>query len=211
MSLVRFRSSNHPQQVAVRGATDRDELGTDPAFFTKLNARFHFTIDVAASEHNAKCERYFDKEANGLAQPWASERVFCNPPYSDIRPWVEKAWDEGEWAVGPELIVMLLPANRTEQGWWQDLVELRRDRTGIFSWEAVRVEFLRGRLRFVAPDKTAIGANERPPFGSCLLVWRQTGGIRFGGREAGKRREKSKATTISARHRVRGTHPVINE
>lgn len=31
MSLVGFKSSNHPQQVSKRGATERDNLGTDPA------------------------------------------------------------------------------------------------------------------------------------------------------------------------------------
>lgn len=170
MSLVKFRSSNHPQQVAVHGATDRDELGTDPAFFMELDARFHFTIDVAASEYNAKCDRYFDKDADGKMQPWGGERVFCNPPYSEIDRWVGAAWCKfiGEEPRRPEVIVMLLPANRTEQAWWQDQVEPHRDgRSDYPFW----VEFIRGRLRFCAPDQYMIGANERPPFGSCLLIW----------------------------------------
>jgi hypothetical protein len=91
--------------------------------------------------------------------------VWCNPPYSNIRPWVEKAW--AEWLHGDvPLVVMLLPANRTEQGWWQDLVEPWRDRDG-----APSVEFLRGRTRFIAPGADGIGPNERPPFGCCLLIW----------------------------------------
>lgn len=60
---------------------------------------------------------------------------------------------------------MLLPANRTEQGWWQDHVEPFR-RAG-----QVSVEFLRGRQRFIAPGADGIGPNERPPFGVCLLIW----------------------------------------
>lgn len=83
---------------------------------------------------------------------------------SDIWPWVEKAWAEAERARG---IVMLLPANRTEQGWWQDLVEPFRDRGG----SGVRVEFLRGRHRFIRPGSAQVGPNERPPFGCCLLIW----------------------------------------
>lgn len=163
MSLVGFKSSNHPQQVGRRGATDRDDLGTDPALFAELDARFGFTLDVAASDANAKCARYFTKEQDGLGQSWAGERVWCNPPYSDIRPWVRKARLE----VDAQCVVMLLPANRTEQAWWQDEVEPWRDQRG----SSCRVEFLRGRRRFVAPGAEAIGPNERPPFGVCLLKW----------------------------------------
>lgn len=162
MSLVRFRAQNHEQQVLVRGPRGEvDDRGTTPEVFDPLHERFRFTIDVAAAAHNAKCERYYSIEDDGLAQDWTGERVWCNPPYSDIGPWVEKAHTSGA-----ELVVMLLPANRTEQAWWQDLVEPYRDKPG-----GVRCEFLRGRLRFVKPGQKRVGPNERPPFGCCLLIW----------------------------------------
>jgi phage N-6-adenine-methyltransferase len=165
MSLAGFKSSNHPQQVAKRGATERDNLGTDPALYQLLTRRFFFTLDVAASAHNAKCSAYYTSADDGLAQRWY-KRVWCNPPYSQIRPWVEKAW--AEWRAGNvQLIVMLLPANRTEQAWWQDLVEPYRDLYG----DDFTVEFIRGRQRFVMPGVESIGPNERPPFGCCLLIW----------------------------------------
>jgi len=123
-----------------------------------------FTLDVAAAAHNAKCERYFDLETNGLSQSWAGERVWCNPPYSAIEPWVRKAWAEAPLTRG---IVMLLPANRTEQKWWQGLVEQRRDRPG----SGLSVEFLPGRMRFIKAGALEVGPNERPPFGVCLLIW----------------------------------------
>lgn len=167
MSLVGFRSSNHPQQVGKRGATNRDDLGTDPTLFAKLDARFGFTLDVAASHANAKCERYYTIDDDGLSQSWDG-RVWCNPPYSQIGAWVEKAWLE--WWNNSELTVMLLPANRPEQGWWQDHVEPYRDRPR----SPLRVEFLRGRQRFVLPGAESIGPNERPPFGCCLLIWEQS-------------------------------------
>ena len=58
MSLVGFRSSNHPQQVDKRGATDRDNLGTDPKLYARVNERFHFTLDVCATQANAKARLY---------------------------------------------------------------------------------------------------------------------------------------------------------
>lgn len=117
-----------------------------------------------ASRENALLDRYWTIDEDGLKQSWAGERVWCNPPYSNIRPWVKKAWAEPS----AELIVMILPANRTEQSWWQDLIEPSRDGRGARS---CRVEFLRGRIRFVSPEGRRIGTNERPPFGSCLIIW----------------------------------------
>lgn len=167
VSLVGFKSSNHPQQVGKRGATNRDDLGTDPVLFAELDERFIFSLDAAATPANAKCRSFFTEEIDGLEQSWCFGRVWCNPPYSQIKAWVEKAWAEWRSAEPPELIVMLLPANRPEQGWWQDLVEPHRDRAD----SPLRCEFLRGRRRFVLPGAEAIGPNERPPFGCCLLIW----------------------------------------
>lgn len=166
--LVRFKAQNHPQQSAKPSVDDR---ATVPEVFGPLNERFRFTVDVAAAAHNTKCDRYYSIEDDGLAQSWAAERVWCNPPYSNIRPWVEKAWTHwgwhAEWPERAKLIVMLLPANRTEQAWWQELVEPHlRSRRADF-----HCEFIAGRIRFLMPGETEIPPNSRPPFGSCLLIW----------------------------------------
>jgi phage N-6-adenine-methyltransferase len=162
VSLVGFQAQNHLQQTARRGARDTvDDRGTEPAFFDMLHRRFGFTIDVAASPENAKLPRFYTRDDDGLAQSWTGERVWCNPPFSNVEPWVAKARGSGA-----ELVVMLLPANRTEQVWWQRHVEPYRDRG-----EGLSVEFLPGRMRFVAPGAQTIGANARPPFGCCLLIW----------------------------------------
>ena len=161
-----FVARNHPQQVHARGARDDiDDRGTTPEIFDPLNGRFCFTLDVAAAAHNAKCAHFYDRDADGLTSPWGGHRVWCNPPYSSIEPWVRKAWAE----VDAELVVMLLPANRTEQRWWQELVEPHRDRPG----SRLRTEFLSGRLRFIMHGRGHVDVrpNERPPFGCCLLIW----------------------------------------
>lgn len=163
MTLVGYKAKNHRQQVLVAGPNKAvDDRTTTPETFDPLHARFAFTVDVAASERNHRLPRFYTIEDDGLEQSWAGERVWCNPPYSDIAPWLEKAWAEPT-----ALVVMLLPANRTEQGWWQNLVEPHRDRPG----SRLTVEFLRGRLRFIAHDKDRVEPNERPPFGCCLLIF----------------------------------------
>lgn len=170
--LAGFKAQNHPQQTGKRGARDAtDDRGTDQAFFDAQSRRFGgFDLDVAASPENAKCKRFFTIEDDGLEQHW-SGRVWCNPPYSDCGAWVRKAWAEWESRdrmAGPFVIVMLLPANRTEQRWWQEDVEPYRDRRG----ESLHVEFLRGRMRFDRPSAVIGPKGDRPPFGCCLLIWR---------------------------------------
>lgn len=169
--LAGFKAQNHPQQTGKRGAVDKvDDRGTDQAFFDSLSARFGgFDLDVAAASHNAKCRRFYDLRDDGLDAPWDAQHVWCNPPYSNLDAWVSKAW--AEWRIasgfGLDLIVMLLPANRVEQGWWQDHVEPYRDQPG----SPLRVEFLRGRLRFDRPNAVIGPKGDRPPFGCCLLIW----------------------------------------
>ena len=165
MSLVGFKAQNHPQQTVKDQVDDR---GTDPAFFAQMTEEFGpFDLDVAAAPHNAKCSRYYTLEDDGIEQPW-SGRVWCNPPYSGIGDWVEKAWNEWD-DQNVVAIVMLLPANRTEQKWWQELVEPYRDKGRGFT-----VRFLPGRMRFDRPGAVIGPKGDRPPFGCCLLIWSST-------------------------------------
>lgn len=156
------------QQVSRRWPDDVDAVddrATHPLDFADFDERYGpFTLDVAATAHNTKCARYFTRDQDGLDQVWSGERIWCNPPYSDIAPWVRKAWVC--WA-STSGITMLLPANRTEQSWWQLLVEPYRDQPG----SPLRTTFLPGRMRFLKPGQTAVGPNNRPPFGCVLLVW----------------------------------------
>lgn len=162
MSLVGYVAKNHPRQVPSDEVDDRAITDGD---FAPLHQRFGFTVDAAASVDNAKLPHFWTRHSDALAQSWRGERVWCNPPYSNIRPWVEKA--DQEWRLGSELIVMLLPANRTEQRWWQDIVEPKlRDRSPYF-----RAEFQPGRMRFIRPRAVVGPKGDRPPFGCCLLIW----------------------------------------
>lgn len=147
----------HPQQGGNEKVDDRQTI---PIVFSGFNDRFHFTVDAAASSHNAQLSRYWTKEVDGLSQDWVGERVWCNPPYSNIRPWVDKAS-----LMDADISVLLLPANRTEQGWWQDVIEPMRH------GGRCRVEFLRGRMRFISALDDRIRPNQRPPFGVCLVIF----------------------------------------
>lgn len=162
-----FKSRNHPQQVAKHGAReDTDDRATLPAIFDPLHTEFRFTIDVAASKENTKCPRFFTREQDGLKQSWAGESVWCNPPYSGIREWLAKAIEETSTGTC-ERVVMLLPNNRAEQKWWQELIEPVRDRPN----SRITTRFLPGRPRFgFPPDRPRPVKGDRPPFGLVVVV-----------------------------------------
>jgi hypothetical protein len=151
---------------------------TPPELFAALHARFHFTLDACATPQNAKLPR-FNSEAEPDKFAWRGERVFFNPPFSQCREWVVKGWiGEAELAVG------LVPATRTEQPWWHELIEPYRDRRDT---ENLRTEFLKGRIKFLENGgpiyrknkdgtlwinpKTGEPQISSPKFGCVLLIW----------------------------------------
>lgn len=70
---------------------------TPQELFDELDGEFHFTLDPCADDGNHKCDRYYTEEQDGLAQDWAGEVVFCNPPYGrDIAKWVRKCFNAKE-------------------------------------------------------------------------------------------------------------------
>ena len=110
-----------------------DNWATPQYLFDKLDDEFHFTLDVCASLQNAKCERFYDVKADGLAQEWAGT-CWMNPPYGrTIGQWVKKAY---EAARGGAVVVCLLPA-RTDTRWWRDYV-----------MRASELRFISGRVKF---------------------------------------------------------------
>lgn len=133
-----------------------DEWGTPAELFGPLNDEFRFDLDVCASAVNAKCERYFTADDNGLWQPWAPARCWMNPPYgAATREWAHKAFLESARGA---LVVGLIPA-RTDTGWFHQYVVKA----------GAEIRFVRSRVRFELPDREP---NGRCPFPSLVVVWR---------------------------------------
>lgn len=130
-------------------SSNSDEWETPRWLFDRLNERFQFTLDAAATKENALCRRWFTKEEDGLQFCWDGYRVFCNPPYSQIAKWAKQF---SEQAVNASLIVALVPA-RPDTAWWNDFIKT-----------ADLIYFIRGRLRFGDSKNSA-------PFPSALAFW----------------------------------------
>lgn len=128
-----------------------DEWGTPKALFGVLHAEFGFTVDACAVAGNAKLERYWSPEKDGLRQSWAGERVWCNPPYSKIGPWARKAF------LREAQVAVLLVPSRTGTEWWH-----------AHGQYADEIRWVRGRLKFERPQEAG-----NAPEDSVLLVYRR--------------------------------------
>lgn len=64
-----------------------DQWATPQDFFDCLDTEFHFDLDPCADEYNHKCEKYFTKNDDGLAQNWGGAGS------SVIRPMEKKSED----------------------------------------------------------------------------------------------------------------------
>lgn len=132
-------------------SSKRDDWETPQDLFDKLNVKFNFTLDPCASTENAKCQKYFTQEQDGLKQDWQGETVFCNPPYGrEIKKWVIKAYQE---SLKPDTLVVMLLPSRTDTTWFHDYI-----------LPYGKIDFIKGRLKFG-------GSKNSAPFPSMIVVF----------------------------------------
>ena len=128
-----------------------DTWETPQWFFEDLNREFCFKTDVCALPENAKCERYFTPEQDGLQEDWHGV-CWCNPPYGrSIESWVKKAHDSARY--NGATVVMLLPA-RTDTKWFHRYI-----------YGKAEIRFVQGRLKFGGQKNSA-------PFPNMVVVFR---------------------------------------
>ena len=140
--------SNTPAEI-------RDFWQTPRYIFNHYNERFKFTTDVAASKENNLCFSYIDEGSDALdyETPWGHVN-WCNPPYSDIGPWVSRA--SAEMLQG-RTTVMLIPAD-TSVKWFK-----------VAFKSCTECHFISGRLAFInAETKKPVSGNNK---GSVVFIF----------------------------------------
>lgn len=138
--------------IEVHYSSKSNEWATPQPLFDELNREFQFTLDPCATVENAKCEKFYTIESDGLSQCWCGQRVFMNPPYGRvIGKWVRKAY---EASLKGATVVCLIPA-RTDTAYWHDYA-MRGE-----------IRFLRGRVHF-----EQAGKRDPAPFPSAVVVFR---------------------------------------
>ena len=140
-----------PKTLDVMYSSKSNEWATPLDFYKELDNEFHFNLDPCSDDTNYKCEKHYTLEEDGLSQNWGGCRVFCNPPYSEISKWVEKAFREGH--KDNTIVVMLIPA-RTDTRYFHDYILHRSE-----------VRFVKGRLKFGDGKNSA-------PFPSMVVIFR---------------------------------------
>lgn len=131
--------------------SNSDEWETPDYLYKKLDNEFHFDLDPCATEHNHKTEEYFTIDNDGLSKNWGGHRVWCNPPYSEIIKWAQKAFEE---SLKPNTLVVLLAPSRTDTKWFHDYV-----------YHHSEIRFVKGRVKFS-------GSKWNAPFPSLLAIYR---------------------------------------
>jgi site-specific DNA-methyltransferase (adenine-specific) len=141
------KSVNSSVSSAIAG-----EWETPDELFQELDRVYHFTLDACARPENAKCQKFFTKKEDGLAQDWRGNVVYCCPPSGtrNLRLWVAKGAAEGKKK--NTTVVMLLPVS-TDAAWFQEHIYLQ---------PGVRVHFLPERVKFtnrLLPSYAKYGQN----------------------------------------------------
>lgn len=112
---------------------------TPEAIYDELNKEFNFDYDP--------CPYQFF-QGNGLLDSWGLS-TFCNPPYSEIKKWIKKGYEEAQRG---KCVVFLIPS-RTDTSWWHD-----------YCMKAKEIRFIRGRLKFG-------DAKNNAPFPSAIVIF----------------------------------------
>lgn len=127
-----------------------NEWETPQHIFDELDNKYHFTLDVCATKENAKCEKYYTIENDGLKQDWQGV-CWMNPPYGrEIGKWIKKSHESSLLGA---IVVCLIPS-RTDTSWWHDYIQPHAE-----------VKFIRGRLKFSNSKNSA-------PFPSAIVIFK---------------------------------------
>lgn len=93
-----------------------DEIYTPPEVFERLEVEFD--LDVCSPKEGIPwipAKSHYHLELDGLAQDW-NGFVWCNPPYSKPKPWIERFIDHGNGV----MLVSFVRSKATYQ-YWQEV------------------------------------------------------------------------------------------
>lgn len=82
--------------------------------------------------------------------------MFCNPPYSDLPRWVEKAYRETR--KDDTLVCMLMPARTDTRYFWN------------YIWNRTEVRFIKGRVHYENTEGKRMKYGS--PFATMIVIFR---------------------------------------
>lgn len=147
----------------------RDSWQTPDELFQELDKEFNFDIDLCATEDNAKLERYYkdylnnsfykreypdmafmgyDRNIEYNSKIYASLTCFMNPPYSNPRPFIEKAWEDSKHCK----IVCLVKCDPSTN-WWSTFWNYTAISHSAGPKPGCQVRFFPKRIKFDPPQQ----------------------------------------------------------
>lgn len=137
---------------------------------SNLDKEFHFMADMASSHENAVCMLHFTEEEDSLSFDWSKHSclqsnrlryVWCNPPYSDPYPWIQKAIEAQLGGLG---VVMLLNCDHSV-GWFAEAYEYVSEIRYIIPDEKKDTgKFKSGRIAFLNEKSEPVNGNSKGQF-----------------------------------------------
>jgi len=116
-----------------------DDYATPKDLYEQLNNEFHFDFDPCP----------LNADFDGLAIIWGGKVNFVNPPYSNLKAWIKKSFEESQKG---KTVVMLIPS-RTDTIAFHEYI-----------YHKAEIRFIKGRLKF---------SNKGPaPFASMIVIFR---------------------------------------
>lgn len=96
-----------------------DERATPQFLYDELDAEFHFDCDIASAWDNYKHPNHYSlPHINAFGEDWVGAN-FCNPPYSNIAPWLKYGREQVE--KHNSMIVFILPSD-TSTKWFHNWI-----------------------------------------------------------------------------------------
>ena len=150
----------------------RQEWETPQNFFDVVNAEFGFQLDACASSKNSKCGAAYlglDRDDPVFRDALAPEaqwcfpptltRVWCNPGFSNIGPWINKA--SAESMRSPDCVVVLMALVSPSTAWWR-----------LALGHTSEIRLIGGRrVQLVPPEGIKKSSNSKE---KCLIIFRAT-------------------------------------
>ena len=125
-----------------------DKWITPKELYNTLNQEFHFNFDPCPID-------WKEGDPDGLKIEWGTS-TFCNPPYSNVALWIEKAYNESKKG---KKVVMLINAIT-------DTVAFHK-----YIYGKAELRFIKGRLSFInAEEPTKKQPNVKP---SMIVIFNE--------------------------------------
>ena len=127
------KAVKHLQNIRIQ-----DEYGTPLFLFQEYCKHFDFIpkVDYFASPVNHVVQKYYTMKENSFEKDW-TEDGFVNPPYSQVKKVMEKAYNE---CSKYHIRLLILVYAKTDTDWWHEYIE--NNPMVTYKFQHHRIKFL---------------------------------------------------------------------